>query len=49
MYGKLESLNAVGVVGRESVQVPEPTQAALNVGHMDLHVVLKAAGIGTIN
>lgn len=33
----------MGVVGRKGVEVPQLTQATLNVGHMNLHVVLKAA------
>lgn len=33
----------MGVVGREGVEVSQLTQATLNVGHMDLHIVLEAA------
>lgn len=33
----------MGVVGREGVEVTQLTQATLNVGHVDLHIVLEAA------
>ena len=40
------SSDRVGVVGSESMQVSQLTQATLDVGHVDLHVVLEATGGG---
>lgn len=37
----LDRSRSVGVVGGESVQVPQLTQAALDVRYVDLYVVLE--------
>ena len=38
------SSDRVGVVRSKSMQVSQLTQATLDVGHVDLHVVLEATG-----
>lgn len=43
----LDRSRSVGVVGGESVQVPQLTQATLDVRYVDLYVVLKTTGVHT--
>lgn len=44
MEGACWCSDGVGVVGGERVQVAQLTKAALDVSHVDLHVILETAG-----